>query len=76
MPFVVVEKGEPVHHPLIEPVGGVFGHLAHHVRALLQPTQLATRRRRKDLDRAILAAIAEASYDCAAGCVRRCSVVW
>jgi hypothetical protein len=35
MAFVLVEKGEPVHHPLIEPVGGVLGHLARDVRALL-----------------------------------------
>jgi hypothetical protein len=35
MPFVLVEKGEPVHHPLIEPVGGVLGHLARDMRALL-----------------------------------------
>jgi hypothetical protein len=76
MPFVLVEKGEPVHHPLIQAVGGVLGHLAHDVRALLQPTQLAARRRRKDVDLTVLAAIAVTGYDGAAGFVSRCSVVW
>jgi hypothetical protein len=76
MPFVLVEKGETVHHPLIQAVGGVLGHLAHDVRPFLQPAQLAARRRRKDIDCAILAAIAETSYDDAAGCASRCSVVW
>jgi hypothetical protein len=76
MPVVLVQKGEAVHHPLIEPVGGVPSYLAHDVRTLLQPAQLAAGRRRKDVDRAILAAVAVFRYVFAIESETSWSVVW
>ncbi len=57
MAFVLVEKSEPFHHPLIESVGGMLRNLAHDVRTLLQPAKLAARGGRIDGDAAIFAAI-------------------
>jgi hypothetical protein len=76
MAFVLVEKGESVHHPLIEPVAGVLCHLAYDVRAFLQPAQLAAGRRRKDCDLAILAAVPGSCYVFAVESETSCSVVW
>jgi hypothetical protein len=76
MPVVLVEKGETVHHPLIETVGGVPSYLAHDVRTLLQPAQLAAGRRRKDCNLTILAAIAVFCYVFAVESETSWSVVW
>src|SRR5580692_4490647 len=57
MPFVVVKKREPLGHPRFEASAGVLGDLAHHVRPILEPLELAARRNRKDRDLAVLALV-------------------
>lgn len=57
MSLVVVQKREPLGHPRVEASAGVLGDLAHHVRPVLEPLELAARRNRKDRDLAVLALV-------------------
>jgi hypothetical protein len=72
---VFVEECEPVHHPGIEPVIRVFGHLADDVPAILEPSQLAAGRRRKDGNLAVLTPIAVLRYVLAIESETSCRVV-
>jgi hypothetical protein len=72
---VFVEEGQALHHPGIEPVVRVFGHLAHDVQTVLEPTQLVAGRRGKDGDLAILTLVAVLRYVLAIVSETSCSVV-
>ncbi len=76
MAGVFVEECEPIHHPRVEPVVGVLDHLAHDVRAIFEPTQLAARRRRKDGNLAVLTLVTVLRYVFAIVSETSCSVVW
>jgi hypothetical protein len=72
---VFVEEGQTLHHPGIEPVVRVFGHLAHDVQAVFEPTQLVAGRSGKDGDLAILTLVAVLRYVLAIVSETSCSVV-
>jgi hypothetical protein len=72
---VLVEEGETLHHPGIEPVVRVLGHLSHDVQPVFEPTKLVAGCRRKDGDLAILALVAVLRYVLAIVSETSCSVV-
>jgi hypothetical protein len=72
-----VQKREAFHHPRVEAVARMTSDLAHDVRPVFEPLQLAARRHRKDRGFAVLAAIAVLGYVFAAiESETRLSVVW
>jgi hypothetical protein len=72
---VFVEEGETLHHPGVEPVVRMLGHLTHDVQPVFEPTQLVAGRRRKDGDLAILALVTVLRYVLAIVSETSCSVV-
>ena len=75
MALMVVEKRQALHHPRVQPVGRMPRHLAHDVKPVPQPPQLAACRRREDCDLAIFALIAVLGYVLAMLSETSCSVV-
>ena len=75
VPVVFVEKRQPIHHPRVQPIGRVTRDLTGHVKAVLEPLELATSRHREDCALAILAPISVARYVLAIESETRFSVV-
>ncbi len=76
MSLVFLEKRRAFRHPGIQAVRRMPRDLAHDVQTILQPSQLAAGRRRKDGDLAVFALVAVLRYVLAMVSETSCSVVW